>query len=221
MKTVIINLLGVEGAGKTTVSKYLQAILPSYFDVVLPISWADALRLEIMLTGDCPTTTLRIVGELMKTPIVKIMSGVRQKLLDLGSLRRAEDPDYWIHAFKFQLESCQSFVKKCKSDIKIAIIVDDTRFMNEQLFLDHRTTYGCEVWDFLLFRNSVDEYLEAGRKYELVEIIGHLRARGELFDIRNPHLTHGNKPGLSAAEDVIKILHEQTNLIKPISHEMH
>lgn len=184
MKLIVVNLLGNEGVGKSTISNMLKVTLGTEVDAVVQLSFADPLRCAILMDEDAQNTA---PSELLKSQKAK-QSGYRQKLLDKGAALRSNDPNYFVDKMRETIKYYTRLGQRIHPDFVLVIVLDDCRFLNEFLMLDE--AHGnriIQLYNFLLFNNTIQaENKVESFGYQLPDILETLiseEANSDLYEI--------------------------------------
>jgi len=184
MKLIVVNLLGNEGVGKSTISNMLKVTLGTKVDAVVQLSFADPLRRAVLADEEAQNI---VAAELLKSQKAK-QSGYRQKLLDKGAELRSNAPNYFVDKMRETIKCYTILGQRIHPDFVLVIILDDCRFLNEFLMLD--VNHGnriIQLYNFLLLKNAATA--EDGAEsfgYQLQEIIETLtleEANSDLYEI--------------------------------------
>lgn len=179
MKLIVVNLLGNEGVGKSTISNMLKVTLGTKVDAVIQLSFADPLRRAVLADEEAQNI---VASELLKSQKAK-QSGYRQKLLDKGAELRSNDPNYFVDKMRETIKYYTRLGQRIQPDFVLVIILDDCRFLNEFLMLDE--AHGnriIQLYNFLLFKS----YGAESFGYQLPEIIETLtseEANSDLYEL--------------------------------------
>lgn len=184
MKLIVVNLLGNEGVGKSTISNMLKVTLGTKVDAVIQLSFADPLRRAVLADEEDQNI---VASELLKSQKAK-QSGYRQKLLDKGAELRSNDPNYFVDKMRETIKYYTRLGQRIQPDFVLVIILDDCRFLNEFLMLDEaHGNHIIQLYNFLLLNNTIQAENKAESfGYQLPEIIETLtseEANSDLYDI--------------------------------------
>lgn len=185
MKLIVVNLLGNEGVGKSTISNMLKVTLGTEVDAVVQLSFADPLRRAVLVDEEAQNAA---ASELLKSQKAK-QSGYRQKLLDKGAELRSKVPNYFVDRMWETIKYYTRLGQKIHPNFVLVIILDDCRFLNEFLMLD--AAHGnriIQLYNFLLFKNvaSTVDYGAESFGYQLQDILETLNseeANSDLYEI--------------------------------------
>lgn len=184
MKLIVVNLLGNEGVGKSTISNMLKVTLGTKVDAVIQLSFADPLRRAVLADEEAQNI---VASELLKSQKAK-QSGYRQKLLDKGAELRSNDPNYFVDKMRETIKYYTRLGQRIQPDFVLVIILDDCRFLNEFLMLDE--AHGnriIQLYNFLLFNNTIQaENKVESFGYQLPDILETLNseeANSDLYEI--------------------------------------
>ena len=184
MKLIVVNLLGNEGVGKSTISNMLKVTLGTKVAAVVQLSFADPLRRAVLADEEAQNI---VAAELLKSQKAK-QSGYRQKLLDKGAELRSNAPNYFVDKMRETIKCYTKLGQRIHPDFVLVIILDDCRFLSEFLMLD--VAHGnriIQLYNFLLLKNAATA--EDGAEsfgYQLQEIIETLtleEANSDLYEI--------------------------------------
>lgn len=185
MKLIIVNLLGNEGVGKSTISNMLKVTLGTKVDAVIQRSFADPLRRAVHAAEGAQNI---VASELLKSQKAK-QSGYRQKLLDKGAELRSNAPNYFVDKMRETIKCYTRLGQRIHPNFVLVIVLDDCRFLNEFLMLD--VAHGnriIQLYNFLLFKNVASTVEDGAESFgyqlqEILETLNSEEANSELYEI--------------------------------------
>lgn len=115
MKSNIIGLAGIKRSGKDTAANALRAA--GY----VTVAFADAMREEVF----AQSPQARTVADEDKEKPQAFLGGksLREVLIEVGTARRMQDPDYWVKILRNRIRGLVASGKR--------VCVTDTRLPNE------------------------------------------------------------------------------------------